>query len=113
MNVLKAIKYLQENYEEIDPSYLQAPLLSELMPEPAEEIQKFVMAPELEHGPEERSPQEWEKLVEAELVPAEAAKLIIEWIRSRVHGQQDNEAMQEYLASPPDQRQYVSPTSRT
>ena len=106
MDTIQAIQYLKENYEDIDPSYEYAAQTAKLLTESPGVILEYVMAPEDEDAGEEYGTEEWQKFVEDENDPAMAAKLIIEWILSRLQGQQKVRAMKEYLASPPDQRQY-------
>ena len=112
MNVIDAIKFMQEHYDEVDPNYIQAQLTHKLLQQGVtpEDVLGILMQPKEET--EEYSNEEWVEMVEKERDPLEAAWLIIEWIWTRRNGRDDSRAMKEYLACEPGEREYESPAGR-
>ncbi len=113
MTVIDAIRFIRDNYEDIDPSYTQAASVPELFkPEiTPENILEFLMQPE-EEGFEEYTNCEWVEMVEKQSDPVEAAWLIIEWLWTRKWARFDGRQSREYLASKPDYEEYECPPAR-
>jgi hypothetical protein len=108
MSTIETIQYLQDHWEDIDPSDFVSRLVFKIAHLPPPHLLEYLMSEPPEGGAQDRTPEDWKGDVENNPDVIKAAETILDWIEAKMQGEIDAEAFQQYLREGPDKATYNS-----